>query len=109
MRALRSSRYSLSHANNPSCRNKAVAEGAVSLYLSHFVSVRVTRFAYGTSCVVEYKPDDPEHVKRRGRVYTRPSGRMVIPNSYNMILAKVSLHRSGAGAEFADAANIERA
>ncbi|KIP11255.1 hypothetical protein PHLGIDRAFT_114660 [Phlebiopsis gigantea 11061_1 CR5-6] len=68
--------------------NKAVAEGAMVFYLSHFVSVRVTRYAYGTSCVIEYRPDDPDHVKRRAKVHTRPSGRKVIPNSFNMILAK---------------------
>ncbi|GJE91452.1 heat shock 70 kDa protein 12A [Phanerochaete sordida] len=68
--------------------NKAVAEGATSFYLEHFVSGRVARFAYGTMCVVEYNPQDSDHVKRRGKAYTRPSGRTVIPNSFNMILAK---------------------
>lgn len=76
------------------CSNKAVAEGAVSFYLEHFVSVRVMRFAYGTTCVIEYNPQDSDHVKRRGKAYMRPSGRMVIPNSFKMILAKVGHYRT---------------
>ena len=66
-----------------------MAEGAASFYLSHFVSVRVMRFSYGTSCVVEFNSEDPDHAKRRGRAYTRPSGRMVIPNSFKQIIGKV--------------------
>lgn len=68
--------------------NKAVPEGSVAFYLEHFVSARVTRLAYGTSCVIEYNPQDADHIKRRGKAYMRPSGRMVIPNSFRMILAK---------------------
>lgn len=63
----------------------------MSFYVEHFVSVRAMRFAYGTSCVIEYNPEDADHIKRRGKAYTRPSGRMVIPNSFKMILAKVRL------------------
>lgn len=68
---------------------KSVALGALSFYMDHFVSVRMMRFAYGTNCVIEYDPQDSEHVKRRGKAYTRPSGRKVIPNNFKMILAKV--------------------
>lgn len=72
-----------------SSSQKSVALGALSFYMDHFVSVRMMRFAYGTNCVIEYDPQDPEHVKRRAKAYTRPSGRKVIPNNFKMILAKV--------------------
>lgn len=70
-------------------RNKAVAEGAVSFFLQHFVSVRVARLTYGTICACEYDGDDPEHRIRRGRVFVKPSGRQCVPDAFAVILSKV--------------------
>ncbi|EKM53451.1 uncharacterized protein PHACADRAFT_148058 [Phanerochaete carnosa HHB-10118-sp] len=85
-RALKDSSIAVCRPENHS--NKAVAEGAVWFFLEHFVSVRVARLTYGTTCVIEYNPQDSDHIKRRGKAYMRPSGRMVIPNAFNLILAK---------------------
>jgi hypothetical protein len=57
------------------------------------------RLSYGTTCVIEFNPSDPDHVKRRGRAYTRPSGRTVIPNSFRQIVGKVSMRTSLKGSE----------
>ncbi|KAJ3918140.1 hypothetical protein F5877DRAFT_90847 [Lentinula edodes] len=68
--------------------NKAVADGALSYYLDHFVSVRVARFTYGTDCVRAYDPYDLEHMRRRATMITAPSGRKVIPNVFSAIVTK---------------------
>lgn len=48
--------------------NKAVADGAVSFYLDHFVTTRVSKFAYGVTCSTEYNPADVEHSSRASSV-----------------------------------------
>ncbi|KAJ4471454.1 hypothetical protein J3R30DRAFT_1080306 [Lentinula aciculospora] len=68
--------------------NKAVADGALSYYLDHFVSVRVARLTYGTDCVRVYNPRNMEHMRRRDTVITQPSGRKVVPNVFSVILSK---------------------
>lgn len=70
-------------------RNKAVAYGAVSFYLDHFVSSRVTKVTYGTEIYVDYNPDDPEHFARRYQKFTPPSGRVSVPNRFSIVLQKV--------------------
>ncbi|KAI0750425.1 hypothetical protein C8Q74DRAFT_1374012 [Fomes fomentarius] len=55
--------------------SKAVANGAVSFYLEHFVSARVTKMTYGIQVVEDYDANDPEHYARRSTIYVRPSGR----------------------------------
>ncbi|KAE9390767.1 hypothetical protein BT96DRAFT_925681 [Gymnopus androsaceus JB14] len=68
--------------------NKAVADGALSYYLDHFVSVRVPRVTYGTDCATTYDPTNIEHLRRRHLLVTQPTGRQAIPNTFSTILAK---------------------
>ncbi|KAI0668093.1 hypothetical protein C8Q78DRAFT_1081495 [Trametes maxima] len=68
--------------------NKAVAEGGVSFYLEHFVSARVIKVTYGTVVNIDYDVRDPEHVVRSAHKIVRPSGRVVIPDSFSSILTK---------------------
>ncbi|TFK21935.1 hypothetical protein FA15DRAFT_597024 [Coprinopsis marcescibilis] len=68
--------------------NKAVADGAVSFYLSHMVTARISRYHYGTFRNVEYKPGLLEHDSRIGDLLIRPSGRKLVPNSFSIMLAK---------------------
>lgn len=70
-------------------RNKAVADGALSFYLDHFVSVRVAKFSYGIECCMEFCNGDAEHQARYWKCLTRPSGREFIPGAFSEILAKV--------------------
>ncbi|KAJ3710598.1 hypothetical protein DFJ43DRAFT_1009224 [Lentinula guzmanii] len=69
-------------------RNKAVADGALSYYLDHFVSARVARLTYGTDCARPYNPSNIEHMRRRHTMSTRPSGKQVIPNAFSTIISK---------------------
>ncbi|KII95456.1 hypothetical protein PLICRDRAFT_170106 [Plicaturopsis crispa FD-325 SS-3] len=69
--------------------NKAVADGAVSFYIDHFVSVRVARTTYGVKCQTPYISQNPDHKARSHLAYTDPSnGRWMLPNSFSTILAK---------------------
>ncbi|KAG2153166.1 hypothetical protein DEU56DRAFT_868614 [Suillus clintonianus] len=52
--------------------NKAVADGAVSYFIDHLVSSRVSRYAYGTGCSVPFNPFDMEH-RARQKLGTRVS------------------------------------
>ncbi|KAI0824355.1 hypothetical protein BC628DRAFT_1322727 [Trametes gibbosa] len=73
--------------------NKAVAEGGVSFYLEHFVAVRVIKMTYGTVINTSYDVNDPEHISRSWKMIIRPSGRVVIPDSFSPILTKEVLTR----------------
>ena len=75
------------------CRNKAVSDGAVSSYMSSIVAARIARFSYGVMRNVEYNPDDPEHRKRVGDLLYRPSGRKMVPDAFEVMLAKVGASR----------------
>lgn len=55
-------------------RNKAVADGAISYYLDHFVVGRIVRYTYGTPGSIEYNPSDPQHRKRSHKKYLAITG-----------------------------------
>ncbi|KAF9068279.1 hypothetical protein BDP27DRAFT_1224514 [Rhodocollybia butyracea] len=67
--------------------NKAVSDGAVSFYIDHFVTTRVSRWSYGTDCFSAYDPNDPEH-RRRGYSVHGVSGRLRVSDVYSVILQK---------------------
>lgn len=68
--------------------NKAVADGAISFYLDHSVSVRVSRVAYGTECNTPYRKDDVEHRSRSSRVFQGLDGVQRLPDYFSTILPK---------------------
>ena len=68
--------------------NKAVADGALSFYLDHFVSVRVARVTYGACCTITFEPNNAEHKRRSHKLITRSSGNQSLPDSYMVILEK---------------------
>ncbi|KAL0064118.1 hypothetical protein AAF712_008978 [Marasmius tenuissimus] len=70
--------------------NKAVADGAVSFFLDHMVSARVSRFTYGVECSTSYKPSDPEHRKRSLTIYTDLAGKQHLPDFFDHILPRGS-------------------
>jgi len=55
-------------------RSKAVAAGAISYYLDHFVVGRLVRYTYGTPASIPYDPSDPEHRKRAHKKYLGITG-----------------------------------
>jgi hypothetical protein len=71
-------------------RNKAVAHGAVSYYLDHRVTTRVSKYTFGVRCGTPYDPDDPEHIERESTKYRSASGVWYIPNAFQTILPRVS-------------------
>lgn len=73
----------------PFCRNKAVADGAVSFYLDRFVSSRVARWTYGVECNRLFDKSNPEHLIRSHKVNTRASGDLCVSDGFNAILIKV--------------------
>ncbi|KAF8815839.1 hypothetical protein BYT27DRAFT_7078804, partial [Phlegmacium glaucopus] len=66
--------------------NKAVADGAVSFYIDHFVSTRVSKFAYGTSVYRRYDADNPEHKRRQNTTFMKPDGYLGIDGIFSVIL-----------------------
>ncbi|RXW25730.1 hypothetical protein EST38_g170 [Candolleomyces aberdarensis] len=68
--------------------NKAVADGAISFYLDHRVSSRMSRFTYGVNCHVPYNPSDEDHRIRSITSWLSPSGARRVPGFFSIILAK---------------------
>ncbi|KAG5718638.1 hypothetical protein E4T56_gene16515 [Termitomyces sp. T112] len=69
--------------------NKAVADGAVSFYLDHSVSVRVSRYIYGTKCCIRYDVNDLEHLARSSSAFLDATeGQLYLPNAFDVILDK---------------------
>jgi len=71
-------------------RNKAVADGAVSYHIDHFVSARVAKFSYGTQSNIPFDSSDPEHRARSHLVYTDLLGHKRIRNHFCVVLPKVN-------------------
>ncbi len=71
--------------------NKAVADGAVSFYLDHFVSARVAHLTYGVQMGIAFDCDDPEHLHRSHQTYYDAAGIRRVSNAFSCILEKVCL------------------
>ena len=71
-------------------RNKAVADGAVSFYLDRCVAVRIATSTFGIECLTSFNEEDLEHIARSDKAIIRPSGRIVLPDYFDVILKKVS-------------------
>ncbi|EEB87903.1 hypothetical protein MPER_14546, partial [Moniliophthora perniciosa FA553] len=68
--------------------NKAVAEGAVSFYLDHCVTARVSRFNYGINLSIPFDSANPEHQMRISATNVEPDGRIYISGLFDVILPK---------------------
>lgn len=68
--------------------NKAVADGAISYYIDHFVQTRVSKLTYGSKGSIDYDASDPEHLKRT--TFTAISGVRRIDRVFWVILSGVS-------------------
>jgi hypothetical protein len=75
-------------------RGKAVADGAISFHLDHFVQSRVAKVTYGTFGGVPYDPNDAEHVERQDDTYFMYSGKKYVSNRFFVVLPKVCLNFS---------------
>ena len=70
-------------------RNKAVAIGAVSYYVDHFVTGRLSKFTYGVPGGIPYDPSDSEHIWRSHKAYVDAMGDKRIPGHFNTMLTRV--------------------
>ena len=70
-------------------RSKAVAVGAVSYYLDHFVVGRIVRYTYGTPGSIPFNPSDLEHCKRGHKRYLGITGQIRL-DVFNPTLFKVT-------------------
>ena len=68
---------------------KAVADGAVSFFLDHFVTARVARTTFGVHVRPLYDPSNPEHRQRSNKVFTDSAGDKRLPGAFSVILARV--------------------
>ena len=68
--------------------NKAVADGAISYYIDHFVQTRVSKLTYGSKGSIDYDANNPEHLKRT--TFTAISGVKRIDRVFWVILSGVS-------------------
>ncbi|KAI0031113.1 hypothetical protein K488DRAFT_52739 [Vararia minispora EC-137] len=67
---------------------KAVAVGAVSFFLDHYVSTRKAKFTYGTSCGIPYDACKHSHRERAAQRYRDLDDIECIPNAFGSILRK---------------------
>ncbi|KAF8652562.1 hypothetical protein AX16_004345 [Volvariella volvacea WC 439] len=67
---------------------KAVAEGAISFHLDHYVDTRVARFFFGPEVSARYDPTNSEHIERRSKMYEDLDGIRRIPERFCIILSK---------------------
>ena len=70
-------------------RNKAVAEGAISYYIDHLVSSRVSRFTFGIEVTRPFDSTNEEHLKRLSQAYAAPSGHLRLQGIFSEVLGKV--------------------
>ncbi|KAJ6535550.1 hypothetical protein B0H19DRAFT_1271293 [Mycena capillaripes] len=68
--------------------NKAVADGAVSFYLDHYVSARISKHTYGIECVNLYNSNDAEHRARSNNASKNAAGDLMVPKNFSPILTK---------------------
>ena len=73
-------------------RGKAVADGAVSYLVDHFISTRVARMTFGIECATLFDVNNREHARRSGTVFTDARGDQRILNQFHVILTKVCNH-----------------
>lgn len=68
--------------------NKAVADGAMSFYINRTVSVRISKSSYGVPISVTFNPQDPQHQKRKDKVFTGIRGDLWLGPQYSEVVGK---------------------
>ncbi|TFK71045.1 hypothetical protein BDN72DRAFT_877353 [Pluteus cervinus] len=68
--------------------NKAVADGAVSFYVDHFVSTRVAKYHYGVGKSIYYDSSRSDHLARKHKIYTSAANYLLLPDGFCITLPK---------------------
>ena len=71
--------------------NKAVSDGAISFFIDHFVTARVSRVVYGVKTRRQFDVRDPEHRARAHKKYVDAAGEEKLREGFDVILGKVPL------------------
>ena len=66
-----------------------MAIGAVSYYVDHFVTGRLSKFTYGVPCSALYNPSNPEHVRRSHKSYVDGMGDKRVLGFFETMLTRV--------------------
>ncbi|KAJ3514769.1 hypothetical protein NLJ89_g2175 [Agrocybe chaxingu] len=70
--------------------NKAVADGAVSFCIDHFVQARVAKYSYGICMNTSYNSRNTEHIARGKGVFVGLDGYPRIRGAFDVILPKTA-------------------
>ena len=70
--------------------NKAVADGAISYYVDHFVQTRVSKLTYGSRVGFYYDPNVPEHQNRPISTSILSGDKLIDVVGFSVILSGVS-------------------
>ena len=68
---------------------KAVADGAISFYIDHYVTARIARATYGISVNPILDGSKKDHKERMKAAYSSYSGRRKLCGAFSTILKKV--------------------
>ncbi|KAK0434116.1 hypothetical protein EV421DRAFT_1909621 [Armillaria borealis] len=68
--------------------NKAVADGAMTFYLDHAVTSRVSKFSYGVQVVRTFIPGDAEYRKCKNKAYIDAIGDLMVGDQFSIMLPK---------------------
>jgi hypothetical protein len=79
------------HILSGGSRGKAVADGAISFFLDHYLSVRVARTTLGINMSVLYDHGSQHHRRRFRDIVTTPAGTKLLRNGFKVILAKARI------------------
>jgi hypothetical protein len=63
--------------------------GAVSYYVDHFVTGRISKFTYGVFGDPVFNSSDPEHVRRANASYVNAMGDRRVPGRFYTMLPRV--------------------
>jgi hypothetical protein len=71
-------------------RSKAVADGAISFYLDHFVRSRIAKATYGVPLDPVFNRNNPDHYRRAHNTYVIPaSAEKFVTGGFSPTLLKV--------------------
>ncbi|KZV77361.1 hypothetical protein PENSPDRAFT_597305 [Peniophora sp. CONT] len=68
--------------------NKAVAEGAVSFHIDHYISARIAKLTYGSRCAHVYDRKQADHAQRANKIFVSPDGLEMLNDGFQAVLLK---------------------
>ncbi|KIM37736.1 hypothetical protein M413DRAFT_13173 [Hebeloma cylindrosporum] len=69
--------------------NKAVSDGAISFFVDHFVTARVSRVVYGVKTRRRFDKENPEHQERAHKMYIDAAGQEKLREGFDVINVQI--------------------